>query len=278
MSYALAKLCHPDAATYGALAAALEGRLAELDPGGLASLAWANATAGGASASLFSSLGEEAARRLEAFAPHDLSLLAWAFAVADADASLLFDDPKGRFVARCAQLHDEAAFGYLALSQLHQWHLWRTERGRRGLPPDLRQDCLGEFSRRESGTTVSNAEGSVLDALESLGLRPRRTVVTTEGYEVDLMVALPADAGTGAVATEVATEVAIEVDGPGHFLADGVTPSGRTRLKRRQLRHFGTAALVSVSTAELEGLRPRERAAHLQQLLREATADRRRRR
>jgi hypothetical protein len=41
----------------------------------------------------------------------------------------------------------------------------------------------------------------------------------------------------------VQVRVAVEVDGPSHFLGDSEVPTGATRLKRRQLRHYGWPVL-----------------------------------
>ena len=64
---------------------------------------------------------------------------------------------------------------------------------------------------------------------------------TAQGYSLDIVVSVHG------------REVAVEVDGPSHFLADGRTPSGATALKRRQLRVAGWT-LVSVPYWEWDAL------------------------
>ena len=66
-------------------------------------------------------------------------------------------------------------------------------------------------------------------SLLALGLAPREEVRTPQGYSLD------------AVVSHGGREVAVEVDGPTHFL--GRTPTGTTALKRRQLRAAGWALL-----------------------------------
>jgi len=69
----------------------------------------------------------------------------------------------------------------------------------------------------------------VAASLRALGLAPREEVRTPQGYSLD------------AVVSYGGREVAVEVDGPSHFL--GRTPTGATALKRRQLRAAGWALL-----------------------------------
>jgi len=72
----------------------------------------------------------------------------------------------------------------------------------------------------------------VAETLALLGLSVRGDVVIDEGYSLDLLV----DCGGE-------QPVAIEIDGPSHFV--GREPTGATLLKRRQLQHLGWH-LVSV--------------------------------
>ena len=69
----------------------------------------------------------------------------------------------------------------------------------------------------------------VAGSLRALGLAPREEVRTPQGYSLD------------AVVSYGGREVAVEVDGPSHFV--GRTPTGATALKRRQLRAAGWALL-----------------------------------
>ena len=75
----------------------------------------------------------------------------------------------------------------------------------------------------------SRLHGRVAATLAVLGLKPRDEVRTPQGYSLDIVVKYEG------------REVAIEVDGPSHFV--GHAPTGATTLKRRQLRAAGWALL-----------------------------------
>ena len=80
-------------------------------------------------------------------------------------------------------------------------------------------------------------------------------VDAVSGYSIDILVA---DGGTG---------VAIEVDGPTHYLGGGRVPKGSTMLKRRHLEQLGYRA-VSVPYWEWGSLSGRaEKEAYVRQLL-----------
>ena len=113
--------------------------------------------------------------------------------------------------------------------QLHQLQLWQEERGAAcpPLPPALAQRCRDAFCRAEGAP--SRLQRDVADSLRALGLAPREEERTPQGYSLDLVV------------SHGGREVAVEVDGPSHFL--GRTPTGATALKRRQLRAAGWALL-----------------------------------
>mmetsp|Transcript_32562 Transcript_32562/g.71432 ORF Transcript_32562/g.71432 Transcript_32562/m.71432 type:complete len:154 (-) Transcript_32562:432-893(-) len=83
-------------------------------------------------------------------------------------------------------------------------------------------------------------------ALEALGFETRLEERTREGYSIDLMVL-----------TRDGRSIAVEVDGPSHFLEESRTPTGATQLKRRQLRSFGHA-LVSLPFWEWEALHDKD--------------------
>ena len=107
--------------------------------------------------------------------------------------------------------------------------LWQEECGAAWppLPPELAQRCRDAFSQEEG--VPSRLQRDVAASLSALGLAPREEVRTPQGYSLD------------AVVSHGGREVAVEVDGPSHFL--GRTPTGTTALKRRQLRAAGWALL-----------------------------------
>jgi hypothetical protein len=149
-------------------------------------------------------------------------------------------------------------FGEEELRQLHQWQLWCAERGvSSALPDSLRRRCYDAFSKGDA--SPSKLQRDVVRALEALGLQPREEVRTPSGYSVDAMVAVEG------------REVAVEVDGPSHFV--GRSPTGATRMKRRQLVALEGCALVSVPYWEWDALRQSGGAEeYLRQALRKATS------
>jgi len=172
------------------------------------------------------------------FNPQNLANTAWAFAALDAlpMESSLFDQ---HFARRCEALAHE--FNVENLCQLHQWRLWYAgERGCSDALPGaaLLARCAAAFRALEVAPTRTQRE--VAGTLTSLGLPVQEDVVLDEGYSLSLVV----DDGGEQL-------VAIEVDGPRHFV--GHEPTGATLLKRRQLKHLGWR-LVSVPYWEWDAL------------------------
>jgi len=168
-------------------------------------------------------------RGLGDFNEQDLSNTAWAFAVFDVpSADELFGTSS--FTSRCA--HFEASFSRENLTQLHQWSLWREERdGRRALWPErsasIRQACHEAFIADEG--KPSHLQSDVVRAIRSRDLNveeePR---CKASGYSIDALVTL-----------NDGKKIAVEVDGPSHFVGRSQQPAGATMLKHRQLRYFG---------------------------------------
>ena len=208
------------------------------------------ATAGHAAPELLKAIAKAVVPRLGDFTQQNLANTAWAFAAADHLAPALFDSHV--FVQLCA----ECSLAPKDLCQLHQWQLWREERGAAWppLPPALAQRCRAAFSSEEGAP--SKLQRDVVASLRALELALREEVRTPQGYSLD------------AVVVHGGREVAIEVDGPYHFC--GRTPTGATALKRRQLRAAGWALLpvpywewydLSSSSAKEEYLRAALKAA-----------------
>jgi len=236
-SFATAGYAAP--ALFDAIAAEAARRVRDFDPQALANTVWAFATAGRAAPALFNAIAAEAAQRVRDFNPQALANTAWAFAVMDAlpiDSSL-FDQ---RFACRCEALAHE--FSAEHLRQLHQWRLWYAgERGCSDALPEaaLLARCAAAF--RDVEVTVSRLQSQVAETVTSFGMPVQEEVVVAEGYSLDIVV----DCGGGRL-------IAIEVDGPSHFV--GRDPTGSTLLKRRQLQHLGWR-LVSVPYWEWDALR-----------------------
>ena len=159
----------------------------------------------------------------------DLSTIAWAFAAFDfASADELFGTSS--FTSRCA--HFEASFSHEELTQLHQWSLWREERDGLstlwpGLSASLRQACRDAFIAAEG-------KPSLLQSDVAQEIRSRVAHVEEEhrceasGYSIDVLVTL-----------NDGKRIAVEVDGPSHFIGRSQQPTGATLIKHRHLRHFG---------------------------------------
>ena len=164
---------------------------------------------------------------LAGFKPQELANTMWAYATADYYHQALLADCSR--VISYSLARDPSRWGVVHRSQLHQWQLWLSlERG-----ADAQQHLLSEPQRQlccdamqDLPVTISRLQRSVADSLATV--KPRFAEEYLEprtGYSLDL--ALPS------------SRVAIEVDGPSHFLLPddrGVRkPNGRTRLKRRLL-------------------------------------------
>ena len=243
-AWAYAKAKHAAPALFDAIAAESRRQVRNFKPQNLANAAWSYATLQHGAPALFDAIAVEAAQRWRDFAPQETSNLAWAYAAADhSSCEVLFGS--AAFVAHCDAT--QAAFMHVSLAQLHQWQLWLEERGATWprLPLPLAERCHAAFVSRAQGEP-SNLQRHVVRALKALGLEPKEEVLTPQGYSLDAVVRISG------------CEVAIEVDGPFHFVGRdhwvgslaGVPPvgvhlTGSTALKRRQLRAAGWA-LVSL--------------------------------
>ena len=211
---------------WAALPEAVRWRLGGFTEQNLSNTAWAFATVGHASPELLNAISAEAVRwRLGGFDSQQLSNLAWAFAVFNPlSADELFSPPS--FVTRCALL--EATFSHSSLAQLHQWSLWREERGAPWpeLPRALRHACRDAFISQ--GEKPSRLQAEVVQEIRSHDARVKEEHrCEASGYSIDALVTL-----------KTGEQIAVEVDGPSHFLGRSHQPTGASLLKHRQLRHF----------------------------------------
>jgi len=221
LAWAYATAGHAAPSLMDAIAVMAVRRIHSFKSQELANLAWAYATAGHSATALMDAIAAVAVKRLSQFKTQELANLAWGLAAADVCAPNLFGTPL--FVQRCAAF--ERAFAPAHLCQLHQWQLWRDECGSAWPPlsPSLSRRCRAAFSTEVSRPSLLQLE--VVDTLHALGLTPRQELCTQMGYSLDAVVVVAGH------------EVAVEVDGPTHFV--GHAPTGATVLKRRQLRAAG---------------------------------------
>jgi hypothetical protein len=131
------------------------------------------------------------------------------------------------FATRCA--HFDASFSRENLRQLHQWSLWREERGESwpGLPESLQQACRDAFVEEEG--QPSQLQSDVVREIRSRSFNVEEEHrCEVSGYSIDALVTL-----------NDGQQIAVEVDGPSHFVGRSHQPTGATMLKHRQLRYFG---------------------------------------
>ena len=149
-AWAFAKARHEAPALFEAISAeAVHRGLGDFNEQDLSNTAWAFATARHEAPALFEAISAEAERRgLGDFNEQDVCIIAWALAVFDTpSAGELFRTAS--FTTRCA--HFDTSFSRENLRQLHQWSLWREERGESwpGLPESLQQACRDAFVEEE---------------------------------------------------------------------------------------------------------------------------------
>ena len=151
----------------------------------------------------------------------------------------------------------------------HTYSLWCEERGGvwPPLPEALRERCVEAFIATQLRARPSKMQLDVSASLRKLGATVQDEYICEDsGYSIDALV----DLGDG-------VKIAVEVDGPNHFVGDSKTLTGATILKRRQLRHFGwhTVSVAHWEWSPFEwnepGLRQRKREAYLRRCLDEAT-------
>ena len=229
LAWAFATARHASAELFDAISAkAVRLRLDDFAPQHLSTTAWAFANASHTSAELFNAISAELVRRrrLRGFNAQALSNLAWAFAVFNPlSADKLFGTTI--FSERCIRLETE--FSRSDLSQLHQWSNWREERGAQwpGLSESLRQASHNYFVSRE--VRPSLLQRDVVRELRSRGFRVKEEhICKSSGYSIDALVTLNSG-----------EQIAVEVDGPCHFVGHSHEKTSRTLLKHRQLRYFG---------------------------------------
>ena len=225
-------------ALYAAIAeAAVRGGLGGFKPQELSNTAWAFATAGVRADALYAAIAEAAVRGgLGGFKPQDLSNTAWAFATACVSHPKLFTE-----LANAVPLSMSTSplcWGADRLSQLHLWQLQLTFQSQGSdsqlLSREVRQRC--HDAMQSFDVHASQLQHSVAFALAKLHAGFEEEVIDERtGYSLDLALS--------------SSLVAVEVDGPMHFLRNLGTqggwclPTGSTVLKRRLLCMAGWRVL-----------------------------------
>ncbi|KAG1679153.1 hypothetical protein FOA52_000508 [Chlamydomonas sp. UWO 241] len=233
----LATLGRKDAAFMQAVLVAAEPKLASFNAQDLANTVWALATLGCNDAAFMDALLVVAESKLPSFTAQNLAKTAWALAVLDAQNAAFVDALIRRLVTAARD------FSPSAFCQLFQFMLWLdTWQVATDLPPRLLKNCKQALLLAVGNTTASHTQLQVLDAVRQL---PDCSGASSEHltddklFSVDIAVQLPCG-----------QKLAVEVDGPTHFLSNVPTvPNGATRLRNRLLEARGWR-VVSVPAKE----------------------------
>ena len=186
----------------------------------------AYATNGQVNEHLFSSLLPSVNANLNKCTAQGLANVAWAYSVANVDASSVFNE---EFVNTCLNKEDD--FIVKELFQLHQWQLWQEEiKSDKSLPSSLKKKCYEAFVSEDP--RPSKLQDDVVSSLSSMDLQPQEEVLTKSGYRIDAVVEVNGK------------QIAVEIDGPSHFIGRELT--GSTILKRRQVAALDEMSVVSI--------------------------------
>ncbi|EJK53743.1 hypothetical protein THAOC_26753, partial [Thalassiosira oceanica] len=212
-------------------------------PQELSNTVWACATIGHTDERLFSAFAPVIRSKLDECSEQDLANIAWAYSVANLPRHDLFNEGYAGALAS-----NENEFSVEEFRQLHQWQLWQQElQSGIELPRSLRAKCRNAFTSR--GFSESKLQNDVVDELRIAGLDLEEEVLLGSGYRIDALVKV----GDG-------RKVAIEVDGPFHFIDR--RPAGRTTLKHRQVATLDRIEVVSVPYWEWDELKNSEMKQH----------------
>jgi RAP domain len=210
--------------------------------------------------------------RIHEFNPQALTSMAWSFAVFDMEESnLLFtyvDSP----LTQALQSIDPSSFSVENLCRLPQFQLWCQEQqtnggGASNSSSELRRRCREAFVLSVDAKKPSRLQNDVMESLRTVqGISQVEEEVSTDsGYSVDAVVMFRGE------------RIAVEVDGPFHFVGQSQSPNGATALKHRQLRALEGWKLVAIPYWEWNGIdtgpkkeRTYKKQRYLQNLLDEA--------
>ncbi|EJK54479.1 hypothetical protein THAOC_25889, partial [Thalassiosira oceanica] len=168
---------------------------------------------------------------------------AWAYSVANTPRQDLFDEG---YVGALAS--NEKEFSAEGLAQLHQWQLWQQElESGIELPGSLRAKCRNAFT--SASYSESKLQHDVVGELRAAGMDLGEEVLLGSGYRIDALVKF-----------SDGRNVAVEVDGPSHFIDR--RPTGSTTLKHRQVARVDRIEVVSVPYWEWNELKNSEMKQH----------------
>ena len=235
-AFATAGESHPQ--LFNKLADEAIKRQHDFTPQGIANFLWAYATNGQVDEHLFSSLVPSAKDNLDKYNEQELANVAWAYSVANVDTPSVFNK---EFINACLEKEVEDEFELEALLQLHQWQLWQDEiKSDISLPSSLKKRCYEEFISRVPDP--SSLQDDVVSILSSMGLQPKEEVLLKSGYRIDAVVEVNGN------------QIAVEVDGPFHFIGRSGERNGSTILKHRQVASLDGIKVMSVPYWEWDKL------------------------
>jgi hypothetical protein len=106
------------------------------------------------------------------------------------------------------------------LCQLHQWSLWREERGAQWpkLPNSLQRACRDAFTAEKG--RPSQLQLNLVREIRSRGFNVEKEHRCKTGYSIDALVTL-----------KDGKKVAVEVDGPSHFVGNSQQADWRNAAK-----------------------------------------------
>jgi len=225
-AYATARESNPQ--LFKTLAEEAIKRQHEFIPQEIVNFLWAYASNGQIEEHLFSSFVPSVKANLDEYTAQGLSNVAWAYSVANVDAPSVFNN---EFINACSK--KENHFIPEALAQLHQWQLWQDEiKSDISLPLSLKKRCYEAFISQEF--SPSKLQGNVVSSLLSMGLQPQEEVLMKSGYRIDAVVEVNGK------------QIAVEVDGPSHFVGKSRERTGSTILKHRQVAALDGMLVVSI--------------------------------
>jgi len=231
-AFATASESHPH--LFKKLAEEAIKRQAEFKPQEISNFLWAYATNGQVNKHLFASLVPSVKANLDKYNAQNLANIAWAYSVANVDAPSVFND---EFLTAC--LKKENDLNIENLCQLHQWQLWQDEiTSDISLPESLQMKCYEAFIAKDP--IPSKLQDDVVSILSSMGLQQQEEVLMESGYRIDAIVEVNGK------------QIAVEVDGPSHFIGRELT--GSTILKHRQVANLDGMEVVSVPYWEWDKL------------------------
>eukprot|EP00284_Hemiselmis_tepida_P002045 CAMPEP_0174951136 /NCGR_PEP_ID=MMETSP1355-20121228/94694_1 /TAXON_ID=464990 /ORGANISM="Hemiselmis tepida, Strain CCMP443" /LENGTH=415 /DNA_ID=CAMNT_0016198783 /DNA_START=36 /DNA_END=1283 /DNA_ORIENTATION=- len=238
-------------------------------PQNIANTLWAYATLGVTpGAELLDAVEGQAVAEMRRFDPQNIANTLWAYATLEmVPGSELLSGLAAHGV-------ENLNTGNFISEHLRQLHLFVVFLKLESSPNDAFVESLtvleeqlgaaGRAAMADSKATVSDLQRQVVASVKRLGYDyEEETKDPVSGYSIDLLVQPSASSGSDYRST---LGIAIEVDGPAHFLSNTRQANGSTLLKRRLLKKLGYR-VVSVPYWEWGIKDDNEHDAYLRRLL-----------